>query len=367
MKKGFTEYMSTVTAHLNLLFVMLTVAIAQTACSTIDDDLSDCGTDYEMNYEMRLVTNMTTELQTQLNTTTEASVAKALENHLKTIFSDMADDVELSFYDTAGDSARLHYESHVMNNNQSSYTLYLPMRKYMHVALANIQKNNVVTVENDDRCHHYRLQQTKKDTVDSHTTGLFTARQPINVLEGVDQTFNVRLYMVNCANVLVVDPRGHSTDGLKIFTSGFATTYNPADSIYIFDKVSPVVRPTLITAPGSSKLSYCSVTFPSQEAASTAAPTRCMDVATRTVIETEEPFKTTPGTASLWHYMAYMKQPDGSITATKLDIRQPLRAGQLKIIKAYINDDGSLQTDDVSVGVSVKLNWNEGWNGDIDL
>lgn len=61
-------------------------------CSTIDDDLSDCGNTFEMDYELRLVTNMTTELKTQLTTMTELSVANALTTHLKDIFTDFAHD-----------------------------------------------------------------------------------------------------------------------------------------------------------------------------------------------------------------------------------------------------------------------------------
>ena len=76
-------------------------------CSTIDDDLSDCGNTFEMDYELRLVTNMTTELKTKLTTLSELSVANALTMHLKDIFTDFAHDVDLSFYDTEGNLGRL--------------------------------------------------------------------------------------------------------------------------------------------------------------------------------------------------------------------------------------------------------------------
>ena len=113
------------------------------ACSSIDEDLSDCGSDYELNYELRLVTNMTTELQTQLTTQTDVNIAQALRTHLQNIFTDFAHDVDLSFYDTQGDSLRLHHDEHIMDANQASYTLYLPMRQYMHLAAANVVNNNV--------------------------------------------------------------------------------------------------------------------------------------------------------------------------------------------------------------------------------
>lgn len=353
----FNSYLKSAARHLSILMLVLITTIAQTGCSTIDDDLSECGTDYRMDYEMRLVTNMTTELQTQLNTVAEANVAKALKQHLSTIFTDVANDISLSFFDTVGDSAILHHEAHIINKSQHSYTLYLPKRKYAHVALANIQNNGLVKDVGGEKCHDFHLEQPKADTIESHATGLFTARQDMDVLEGVDQTFDVRLYMANCANVFIVDPRGHSTDGMKIYVTGFASSFNPADSTYNYVGKSPIVRPTLIKTEGSSLLSYCAVTFPSRE----------KGVDTKTIIETEDPFKSSVDTKSVWRYIAYVKQPDGSVTATKLSMMQPIRAGQLKIVKAYIDDDGSLKTSDASVAVSVQLNWNDNMTEDVDL
>ena len=86
----FISYFSLLIAHLTLC----------ASCSTIDDDLSQCGNDYEMDYELRLVTNMTTEMKMQLSTETEMNLAQALRTHLSDVFTDFAHDVDLSFYDT---------------------------------------------------------------------------------------------------------------------------------------------------------------------------------------------------------------------------------------------------------------------------
>ena len=48
------------------IVLWLASAMVLFSCSTIDDDLSDCG--YEVNYELKLVTNIQTKLQTQLQT-----------------------------------------------------------------------------------------------------------------------------------------------------------------------------------------------------------------------------------------------------------------------------------------------------------
>ena len=206
-----------------LFLLLLTVA----SCSVIDEDLSNCGEQAKLDYELRLVTNMTTELRTELTTQTDLQIAQALRDELSNVFSDFAHDVDLSFYDTKGDSARLQHDEHFMDANQASYELNLPMRHYMHLATANILDNKLVTFEEDERCHHSILRQIDRDTIDSHTTGIFTARQPMEVLEGIDQNFNVHLYMANCAATLVIDPRGHGQlDKIRVYSTGFATGFN---------------------------------------------------------------------------------------------------------------------------------------------
>ena len=318
-------------------------------CSTIDDDLSDCGNTFELNYQLRLVTNMTTELQTQLTTMTELSVADALRMHLKDIFTDFAHDVDLSFYDTEGALNRLLHEQHIMDANQSSYTLTLPMRKYMHLAIANIVENDVVSLKGDEHSASSILQQVNgqltggKDILPSHTTGLFTARQPMEVLSGVDQTFNVRLYMANSAAALVLDPKGHAYSDIKVYTTGFADSFLVCDSAYVFTENSPLVIAERV-ANESPLLCFCSVNFPSRDAMPASAMSRA------------------EGKTSLWQLKVYLTKPDGSVTETVLDIDEPLKAGNLKIIKGELDDTGAVRPYNNTVGVSVTLNWNNGSN-----
>ena len=334
-----------------------------TACSTyIDDDLSDCPPDtpgeedYELTYELRLVTNIATELTTQLTTTTEVQVADALRDHLSGIFTDFAHDVDLSFYDTENNQERLSHDEHVMNASEQSYTLNLPMREYMHLAVANIQDNEVVALSDDDRCPTSQLETVATgDVIDSHTTGLFTARQPMNVLENVSQTFHVRLYMANCASALVIDPRGHQVKDIKVYTTGFASNFLINDSVYTFAQTAPLVRADNVQT-GTNDLCFCSVTFPSKD-----------EELMRTVIETEDPFVSEEGAQTFWQFKVYVTLDDDTVTETLLSVREPLRAGQLKIIKAFMGDNGDVRTNDQMVGVSVTLNWNDGGHHDIDL
>ena len=330
--------------NLGLLLSAFWLAVG---CSTIDDDLSDCGNTFELNYQLRLVTNMTTELQTQLTTMTELNVADALRMHLKDIFTDFAHDVDLSFYDTEGDLNRLLHEQHIMDANQSSYTLTLPMRKYMHLAIANIVDNDVVSLKGDEHSASSILQQADGQLTDgteilpSHTTGLFTARQPMEVLSGVDQTFNVRLYMANSAAALVLDPKGRAYSDLRVYATGFADSFYNRDSTYIFTDNSPLVIAEKV-ATDCELLCFCSVNFPSRDAIPAPAKTRAE----------ENP--------SLWQLKVYLTKPDGSITETILNIDEPLKAGNLKIIKGELDAEGAVRPYNSTVGVSVTLNWNNG-------
>ena len=337
----------------SVIFCLISL-LSLSACSSIDDDLSDCGTDAELNYELRLVTNMTTELETELTTQTDLLLADALRQHLNNIFTDFAHDVDLSFYDTTGDSVRLQHDQHIMDANQASYTLYLPMREYMHLATANIADNNMVGLAGDERCHPAQLLQIDRDTIDSHSTGLFTARQNMDVLEGVDQTFNVHLYMANCAAALVIDPQGHDDYQMKTYSTGFATKFSIRDSSFVYAPKAPIVRVNRVDDNGSGLLAFCSVNFPSKEPL-------------RTVIETEEPFIAQEGENSLWEFRVYVTLPDGKVTETILAFKEPLRAGQLKILRAKMQDNGSVSTSASEVGVSVTLDWKEGGQHDIGL
>lgn len=329
----------------------MALAAIPAGCSIIDEDQSDCVETTKIEYDLTLVTNITTEIETKLNTLTDADIADELREHLKNIFTDFAHDVDLSFYDTKGDSIRLFHDEHIMNANQASYSLNLPMNNYMHLATANILGNKLVSLSDDEHCHPSRLQQIVRDTVDSHTTGLFTARQPMNVLAGVNQRFNVRLYMANCAAALVLDPRNlQQMDGVRVYSTGFATGFSICDSAFQYVQHPPIVRTAELIGGKSGQRCYCSVNFPSRRAVGN----------TRTVIETLEPFIAKPGEDARWEFRVYVPQPDGTITETILRIKEPLSAGQLKIIKCWIGEHGAVVTKNSEVSTSVTLDWKEG-------
>lgn len=348
----------TIRHTLSLILAAVAAALLLQGCSLLDEDLTDCETDYHINYELRLVTNMTTELKTQLetelSTDVDVAAATALKQYLSGIFTDFAHDVDLSFYDVAEDSVRLHHESHIMNANQSSYTLYIPVHRYMHTAVANIVDNNLITLEGDEYCHKGRLHQEIADTIGTHNTGLFTARLPMDVLEGVDQTFDVSLYMANCAAAIVVDTVGSGIKDMKLYMTGFATDFNICDSTYMFSHTTYVRADKLdLAEPG---MCFATVNYPSRDTRDT-----------KTVIETEDPFISPEAADGLWRIFTYVTAEDGKIWETTLSVSKPLRAGQLKVYKLKALNNGSVQPGSPDMAASVALEWKSGMDQDIHL
>jgi len=336
-----------------MMWLLLSVLWLTAGCNVIDDDLSDCGPaeeKYELDYELKLVTNMTTELKTQLRTDLELNVKGALETHLSGIFTDKAHDVDLSFYDTEGTKEVLNHVTDVIDANQTTYDLTLPMRQYLHLAVANIAKNPVVGLTDEKYSYSSKLQQSAPTVSDgfsagvvaSHNTGLFTARQPMEVLEGVSQTFNVHLYMANSAATLVLNPNGQTFTDIKVYATGFAEAFQISDSTYVYPKTSPLIKAEKVMTDENGLLCYCSVNFPSRDAAPASARRRAG----------ENP--------SLWQFKVYLTKPDGKVTETVLDIEEPLKAGDLKIIKGELDAEGAVRPYDSTVGVSVQINWNDG-------
>lgn len=339
----------------------------------MDEDLSDCGTDYNLDYELRMVTNMTTEIQTQLSLAADIEITQALNNYLAGVFTDNAKDVDLGFYDVVrdpvvGDSLRLYQQSHIMNANQSSYTLYIPIRQYMHLAVANIVDNGLVSLEDGEWCHASRLAQPDLDTIPPHRTGLFTARLEMDIKEvDEDQEFNVSLYMANCASSLIIDTLGSGVRDFKVYASGFATAFRICDSTFVF-RQSPGKDPVVVAdevelEEETGSVCFACINFPSRDPMREEPPED-----SKTIIETEDPFISERADEAIWTYTVYATLPDGSVTQSVLGVFKPLRAGQFKIIRARVQGGmGGVVPKDNTVGASIRTDWHPGMETEVPL
>lgn len=327
----------------------LLLAVSFCACALVDEDMRACKDNYKINYELRLVTNISTEIQTQISTSVElTSVATALQEYLRGIFTDFAHDIDLSFYDVQGDSLRLHHEVHIMDASERSYTLSIPVRRYMHLAAANLDGSDNIRLQNDEKCHTSVLWQDEKKVLDSFKTGIFTARLPMEIKENVDQHFEVKLSITNCASALVLDTLGSGIRDLRVYMSGFANGFNLADSLYIF-KSNPLVVADEVNVSDGRFTCFCAVTFPSRE----------VDAETKVIIDTDDPYVSPEAEETLWKCTVYATTEEGSTTESVLGVKLPLRPGQFKLIRAKVYDDGSVRSQDPYVGASVTLDWNE--------
>ena len=349
--------------HNGLLIAPAAVLLSLGSCSLIDEDLSGCGTDFQIDYELNLVTNVSTERESVLDETGDIYVSDALRAYLSTVFTDFAHDVDLSFYDVSEPYDRLEHENVIMDASQTSYTIYLPSREYMHTAVANLKDNGSVTLEDSDRLYAGELRQHTSgtedaDTVSPHRTGLFTARLKMDVDAGRDQQFKVTLYMVNSATALVMDTsEAAAVHGIKVFVDGFATDFRVADSTFVFG-ANPMVITEELPVEGGTERCFASVHFPSRD-------TR--PEGTKVIIDSQDPFVADNAAEALWHWRCYVTLPDGSVTETVLGITEPLRAGALKILKVKVHDTGIVTTEDPTVGVSVTLDWQNAGQHEIEL
>jgi hypothetical protein len=154
--------------------------------------------------------------------------------------------------------------------------------------------------------------------------------------------------MANSAAALVLDTKGQAFSDIKVYATGFANTFYVRDSTYVYSETPPLVIADRV-ATDSKLLCFCSVNFPSRDAMPASVKTRAQ------------------GDASLWQFKVYLTKPDGTITETILDIDEPLKAGDLKIIKGELDDEGAVRPYNSTVGVSVTLNWNDAGNYDTPL
>lgn len=304
---------------------ILLLATTTTLSSCIDEDMSDCGKDYQIQYNLRLNTQLNTTIDADLNLAEEQGIASNLKQALGKIFTDHAKDNDLSFF--TGETLA-HHEANPMDANSVSYTIFLPRNAYTNLALANTGAIGNVSIQGADALGTLALAQEKKDTIDSHNIGLFSARLNIQE-EDFDQNLKTTLYMANCASAVVIDKNNVQADEIFGFVKGMANSFAVKDSTYSYD-YGTVVKAQKVASTDTHEALYA-VSF--------------------------------PGTGEI-HVIVKI---NGKYTENILTFPTPLRAGNLRIAKVTLHPDGSFESKTQSVGVSVKLDWKPGGQHDIEI
>ncbi len=331
------------------------LAASFTGCSLIDEDLTGCTNQIRLTYQLQLDPEIIQELEDELDLHADEDIRAMLKGYIDGVFTNYARDVDLFFYDTEEPMPILRSLSETMNSSSNTYALSMPVRSYMHTAITNVKVSEQVQIVGDGNYPTCRLEHGKTDGVYApQRSGLFTIRRRLDVGTKANQRFRIQLGMANSATALVLD-MGKATrvTDVRVEVEGMATGFNIADSTYVYDENA--VFSTEEFAVGY-KHCYASVHFPSQD-----GPEEEDELQEEDTKATDFTDEENDGTEhKLWRWKVYATLDDGSVTLSTLEMRPPVKAGQLKIRNAFVWDEGEVRSNDVDVSITVKLNWNPG-------
>lgn len=332
---------------------MLCAVLAQ-SCSVIDDDLSTCAKEVDLRLDLTLRIDLNVELTTQLDADIYASARSEVEERLGTIFSDHAHDIKAAFFQYESNEIKHRIED-IVDANQSYYPLKLPIDHYNAIAEANLQNNGIVVMENEENVAQASFQVQSNDTILSQRTGLFRASRAVEVTNEDNQVIDIHLHQVNSAVVLLVDTTNFRPLDVDALVTGTASGMMLNDSIFLFER-DVVVRAdkSSDSAPqraagsgdieddGTKMLCFTAVTMPSQDVAGS--------------------------DGAYFHLKIYVKNNDETITENVFSVLEPLKAGEVVIIKAALQSEGVVAPVEASqIGATVTLNWNAGGEHDIEF
>ncbi len=319
-------------------------------CSLIDDDLSSCGFDYKMHYKMCQPTDIQEVLDYNLPAAADKPAREAIHKKMAPIFSDIADDLDLAFYQKEDDACTYH-SNQTVNSNEADFTFYLPVVDYNHLATANTGANQIAIMSDTASSASARLAlSTSETTVGNHQTGIYSGRLPIAVADTAGQpTLEVDLYMVNSAVALVIDSAGRTVKDVSVKLYGTADGFMLYDSIYTFDKAI-VVEAEEIPVEGSPATTGNGIRkrSPQNVEATSVVKHICYGMIS---------FPAAKG----WEVKVYVTLEDGSVTETVLSPQFALNASELVVIKTIMDSEGVIiPVATTEVATTVTLDWKEG-------
>ena len=334
-----TRYFKALTAALLLLLTLQ-------SCSLIDDDLSDCETTFSLTYELRVVSNINLQLSEQLQTGAGSRTLATLNNYFSPIMQPTAPEVRLGFFPPDG-SDPIHFDRETQGL-RTAFSLSIPADNYRHVAVIG-QEDPSIFLRDTTEVRTERLSQFLNDTVDSHNHAALAGTLDMNVANNVNQEWEIDLYPAD-ASVAVVMKKNPKVLRTRVFLADLATSFTPNDSTWHWDHAS-LVRTDAVDVTGTDSVSYCGVAFPSRMEQQTTAKSRL----------------TRATDNALWHVIILADLPEGTVTRTVLSLSDALKAGDVRVIRVKLNDDGGVSTSDSNVGASVTLDWKKGgeYNPDI--
>lgn len=308
------------------------------SCSYIYDDCTNCSKYYSLNYRLDVVSNINVQLSDQLKADVASKTLNTLNGYFQGIMQPATTEARLGFYPADGEEPILF--DRTVEGRSATVSLSIPADNYRHIAVIG-QDDPSVSLVNMEKATTATLTQFQRDTVDNHTQAAFAGTLDMNVVGNADQSWVVNLYPAD-AGVAVVMRNNPKVSRVRAFLGGLATSFTPNDSTWHWDR-SSLVRTVPVSVAGTDSTAYCAVCFPSHDktAGAKGTATRADD-------------------GSLWHVDILVDMPNGTVTRTVLTIEKPLRAGDIRVIRVKVNDDGAISTTDSNVGASVTLDWKNG-------
>ena len=320
----------------------------------INEDLSVCER-INISYRVQIVTTINTTIHSELTSTiSEQRLGELLQEEFDQIFRDYAQDLDMLFYLKNG---QLHtHDATMMNATNRTYELTIPNDNYDHVATANVGVEPDMTLSDDKDPATFSISQKKDDVIESHSTGIYSARKEIRKdLLDAEIEHHVNLYLVNSAVAVVIDPQGNAVDDVDMWVQGMATDFSVKDSVYSYNNPNQLTHGRRLKNDCGLLCNYV-VCMPSfKDTTSTSTPATPSPIrATRA----EEIDADTEG-GEVWHFRLLTKMSNGITTQNTFKVQHPLPPGFIGIFKLRLKPDGTYG-DDTESGVSVTLDWSEG-------
>ena len=318
----------------------------------IDEDLSNCGVEAQISYTLEIVAELEAELEAQLDTTSDpekqSELKKKFTDALNSIFTTTMSDLELSFYDS--DSLMAKHEL-VPGENLvgKTYTVYLPLADYSHIAIANIGDEQTLQRNGNDKAHTFTIGHTNPaDTVDSHIEGVFRGQLDFTIADA-NQHMYVPLRLINSATIVNLYPVDEVTEigDLEVYIKGTADGFQCRDSVYNYP-AQQHTRTNIMRA-GRAIGAY-GVSFPSTST----------NAISRTDSDTSSD--------AIWQVDAYITNADGTTTKNTINITKSLDPGKAFVINGTVGSDGSITlTTTLNAYVAIETNWKPGNDFEIEI
>ena len=376
-----------------LLFLALTLAAAQGCDVEKPDETQDVGMDLVLSF----TNNVEQELADKLSYVKDQPIRAALEDYIAPIFSHDVHDVDLSFYDQRKGGIRTCHVASVLDAEEKVISVRLVPSDYRYGAAANLSKTPTVKLADAEKEAELVILQAD-GTSESHRAGIFSARKRLLVRKDAQDQIASTLSMNNAAVALIINRDSCEVRGIRATIEGLADSFRILDSAYTYDRKTVIkadvidIEPYIQAAAGSDQdLPLDASPWGYDGSWTQWTKTPLMIAAAGFPSRT---FGTTVVNSSVvvWTVNLYVDLADGTTTRNDIYIGQPVLAHHLKIVKGWLQADGSFEAtpplpptpghggnghepptpptpDDSTavVGVSVVLNWSKGMSFEPEL